>query len=73
MSVIHVSYLHERYESAPDCIDGIRKRIQLGWQVSQIRGPRSGPFVVLFRIDDTEDDWKDESETPEPVGAAAGE
>ena len=52
LMVKHVSYTQATYTSAGDCVSGIREHVDLGWRVSQIRGPRSGPFAVLFRMDD---------------------
>lgn len=50
--VTHVAYEEYRFRSPGECVTGIRKFVDLGWQISQIRGPSSGPFVVLFRKDE---------------------
>ena len=50
--VTHVVYSEERYERPEQCLLGIREHVSHGWHISQIRGPRSGPFLVLFRIED---------------------
>ncbi|MBN9494589.1 hypothetical protein J0H33_14770 [bacterium] len=50
--VSHVSHWEERFTSPETCPGAIRRYIDHGWQVSQVRGPRHGPFVVLFRMDE---------------------
>ncbi len=50
--VTHVAYQEERYATAVRCVAGIRGYIDRGWEVSQLRGPALGPFVVVFRIQD---------------------
>lgn len=48
--VTHLSYTEEQYANATECIAGIRSYIERGWEVLQLRGPRRGPFLVVFRI-----------------------
>lgn len=50
--VTTVAYQEERYPTAERCVAGIRIYVERGWEVSQLRGPAHGPFVVLFRIED---------------------
>ena len=51
--VTHIAYQEECYSTADRCVAGIRGYIERGWDLSQVRGPASGPFVVVFRIEDT--------------------
>lgn len=50
--VWHVAYQEEHYLNAEACMGGIRRRLDLGWNLSQIRGPRNGPFAVIYRKED---------------------
>jgi len=50
--VTHVAYEELHARTAADCIGMIRHYLALGWQISQLRGPETGPFVILFRKDD---------------------
>lgn len=50
--VTHVAYIQSDYRTAEDCLRGIREHVDLGWQISQIRGAQAGPFVVIFRMED---------------------
>ncbi|MEO8539067.1 MAG: hypothetical protein ABI577_04945 [bacterium] len=65
--VTHVSYLEEQYPNPQQCVAGIRVHVERGWEVSQLRGPAAGPFVVVFRMQDREG----RPETP-PTSLAAG-
>lgn len=47
--VTHVSYIELHTGTAVDCIEAIREQLELGWRLSQVRGPRRGPFALLFR------------------------
>lgn len=49
-----VSYQEITVRSAVACVEAIRERVDLGWLVSQVRGPKEGPFTVLFRKDDVQ-------------------
>ena len=49
--VTHVAYDAVQCATAVDCLHIIRAHIELGWRVSQIRGPKEGPFFVVFRKD----------------------
>jgi hypothetical protein len=49
--VTHVAYDAVQCRTTSECIDAIRAHIELGWRVSQIRGPKDGPFYVVFRKD----------------------
>jgi hypothetical protein len=49
MAVTHVAYEQSWYRKAEDCLRAIRFRTEHGWQVSELRGPDRGPFVVVFR------------------------
>ena len=50
--VTHVAYIELHAASANECLETIRERIELGWQLSQIRGPRNGPFAMIFRMNE---------------------
>jgi hypothetical protein len=52
--VRHVSYFEARYDCAARCVQGIRERIALGWNIVELRGPVNGPFLVLYRMDDAQ-------------------
>jgi hypothetical protein len=62
--VTTVAYQEEQYPTAERCVAGIRRYVDRGWEVSQLRGPVQGPFVVLFRIEDRPD--------APPAASAAG-
>ena len=49
----HVAYREEHYATLGDFVRGVRMLTDLGWRISQVRGPDDGPFAVLFRIDDS--------------------
>ena len=51
--VTHVAYMQEQYRTPDECLRGIREHVDHGWQISQIRGAQGGPFVVLFRMEDS--------------------
>ncbi|MGH2631811.1 MAG: hypothetical protein ACRDG3_00245 [Tepidiformaceae bacterium] len=50
--VTHVAYIELHPSNAHECLETIREQLELGWQLCQVRGPRTGPFAVLFRMDD---------------------
>lgn len=50
--VTRVAYQEERYPTAERCIAGIRSYVDRGWDVSQLRGPAAGPFLVVFRMEE---------------------
>lgn len=52
--VTHVAYMEEEYSTAERCVAAIREYVARGWNVSQLRGPASGPFVVVYRMEDEE-------------------
>lgn len=54
--ITHVSHSEERYQTPQSCLAGIRTYLERGWEVRQLRGPQSGPFVVVFRMEDVEQD-----------------
>jgi hypothetical protein len=49
--VRRLTYVHQRYADGTRCVAGIRERLQDGWQVTQIRGGETGPFLVVFQKD----------------------
>ena len=49
--VTHVAYRQEQFKRPEECLAAIRTSVELGWQVSEIRGSGRGPFVVVFRMD----------------------
>ena len=49
--VTHIAYIELHAASADECLETIREQLELGWHLCQVRGPRSGPFAVLFRVD----------------------
>jgi hypothetical protein len=49
--VTHVAYDAVQCRTTSECIEAIRAHIELGWRVSQIRGPKEGPFYLVFRKD----------------------
>jgi len=51
---MHVSYIELHFPHAAMCLEEIRVRLDLGWQLTQVRGPRHGPFVLVFRKDQDE-------------------
>lgn len=56
--VTHVAYCEERYRTAADCLEAIRKRLESGWWLSEVRAPTGGGYIVTFGV-------SDESEDPE--------
>lgn len=50
--VTHVAYIELHPADAAECLDMIRERVDLGWQLCRVRGPRSGPYTVLLRMDE---------------------
>lgn len=50
--VTHVAYEEYRFRNSEECLAAIRRFVDLGWQISQVRGPADGPFVVLVRKDE---------------------
>lgn len=50
--VTHIAYQEERYPTAERCIAGIRGYVDRGWEISELRGPLRGPFLVVFRMED---------------------
>lgn len=65
--VTTVAYQEEQYPTAERCVAGIRLYVDRGWEVSQLRGPVQGPFVVLFRIED-----RPAAPPANPAASAAG-
>ena len=63
MAVTRIAYEQSWYRKAEDCLRAIRFRTDQGWQVSEVRGPEKGPFVVIFRQDGSE-----RREAVEPTG-----
>lgn len=49
--VTHVAYDPVQCRTARDCVETIRNYVELGWKVTQVRGPKDGPFYVVFRKD----------------------
>jgi hypothetical protein len=54
MVVMRVAYEQVSYERPDECVRGIRERIDHGWQITEIRGSQSGPFLVIFRMDEAD-------------------
>lgn len=52
--ITHLTYSEEHYRTAAECVNGIRRYFERGWELSQIRGPKQGPFVALFRLEDSQ-------------------
>ncbi len=50
--VTKVAYDERSYRDADECLNAIREHLEFGWNVVQLRGSGSGPFLVLFRKDD---------------------
>jgi hypothetical protein len=50
--VIHVAYREEHYSTMDEFVRGVRALTDMGWRISQVRGPDNGPFAVVFRMDD---------------------
>jgi len=50
--VTHVSFIEIHAGGPRECVEAIRERLELGWQLCQVRGPKSGPFALIFRMDD---------------------
>jgi hypothetical protein len=50
--VSHVAYHEVHCRDAEECISAICDLLHLGWNLSQIRGRRNGPFSLIFRMDD---------------------
>jgi hypothetical protein len=59
--VTHVAYCEERYRTAAECLAGIRKRLENGWWLSELRGPMAGAYIVIFGVSD---ELKEGSEPP---------
>jgi hypothetical protein len=53
LMVTHVSYIQAEYRTPEECVRGIREHVDQGWRISQIRGAEHGPYVVIFRMDDS--------------------
>ena len=51
--VTHLSYSEETYRTAEDCLAGIRGYLERGWELSQLRGARNGPFLAIFRMEES--------------------
>lgn len=51
--ISHVSYHEIQCSDAIACMTTIREMIDLGWQISQIRGGRNGPYLLIFRKDES--------------------
>ena len=49
--VTHLVYKEEHYANPAACVERIRRCLGLGWILTQIRGPASGPFVALYQIE----------------------
>ena len=47
----HLYYLEEHYPDAITGIAAMRYHLEQGWQIALIRGPSSGPFVVMYQRD----------------------
>ncbi len=50
--VTHVAYEEIQVQTAAVFVEVVRQHVERGWQISQVRGPRGGPFLVVFRKDD---------------------
>jgi hypothetical protein len=50
--VTHLAYHEEHYPDAQSCIVNIRQRLSAGWMLTQVRGPATGPFAVLYYLED---------------------
>lgn len=50
--ITHVSYCEERYRSAAECIEGIRRRLEHGWWLNGLSGPLKGLYVATFGVSD---------------------
>lgn len=49
VSVVRIAYDEGHYEDAAGAIAGMRERMLRGWRVAVIRGPRCGPFAVVYQ------------------------
>lgn len=49
--VTHLVYREEHSPDAQSCIAHIRQRLDLGWMLTQVRGPATGPFAVLYYVE----------------------
>jgi len=49
--VTHLAYHEEHYPDAQSCIAHIRRRLDAGWILTQVRGPATGPFAVLYYLE----------------------
>ncbi|MGB4861455.1 MAG: hypothetical protein WBO97_03255 [Tepidiformaceae bacterium] len=47
-----VIYREEHYDTPVGCVSGIRELVSLGWIVVEVRGAKTGPFMVLCRWDE---------------------
>jgi hypothetical protein len=52
--ITRVCHSEERYQTPQSCLAGIRTYLERGWEIRQLRGPQTGPFVVVFRMEDAE-------------------
>lgn len=66
--IAHVSHSEERYQTPQSCLAGIRAYLERGWEVHELRGPQTGPFVVVFRMEDIEPG----TDTAAPTGLSGG-
>ena len=52
--VTRVIYREEAYANAKQGLECIRRRVDAGWILTQVRGPANGPFIVVYRIEEEE-------------------
>jgi hypothetical protein len=45
----HVAYDERVYADSEACLKAIREHLETGWMLVQLRGPGTGPFLVVFR------------------------
>lgn len=50
VSVTRLSYDERLYENAKACLLGIRHRVELGWQITELR-ESGGGYRVVFRME----------------------
>ncbi len=64
--VTRVAYDRRDFRKPTDCLAAIRAYVARGWLVTEIGGPATGPFAVVFRKDAAL-----ESDGPSGVATAA--
>ncbi len=51
--VRHIAYREEQFVTPDLCIQGIRQLLALGWILLELRGAPGGPFLALWRKEDS--------------------